>query len=155
MTIFQILQKCKISSKYFLQFHFTCNPYFLNWVKTIITIFDKNMSNFCLHNFPESILFSFGIFFRWKYRIFEVFNHSDMSMLCVLQSRIIHKPSNKLFSPKVRAFLRNINIDRTTFYLLKQCFSWVLLRLGARVMFKCQSVLLSQIIGLGGTATKA
>ena len=106
-----------------------------------------------LHNCPESILFSFGICFRRKYRIFEVFNHSDMSMSCVLQSRIIHKPSNKLFSPKVRAFLRNINIDRTTFYLLKQCFSWVLLRLGARVMFKCQSVLLSQIIGLGGTAT--
>ena len=153
MTIFQILQKCKISSKYFLQFHFTCNPYFLNWVKTIITIFDKNMSNFFYTTVQKAFYFLLEFFSRWKYRIFEVFNHSDMSMLCVLQSRIIHKPSNKLFSPKVRAFLRNINIDRTTFYLLKQCFSWVLLRLGARVMFKCQSVLLSQMIGLGGTAT--
>ena len=47
-----------------------------------------------------------------------------MSMLCVLKARIIqiHKPSNKLFSPKVRAFLKNINIDQTTFYLLKPFF---------------------------------
>ena len=54
-----------------------------------------------------------------------VFKHSDMCMLCVLYFKIIYKPSIKLFPLKVRAFLRNINIDRTTFYLLKHCFSSV------------------------------
>ena len=46
-----------------------------------------------------------------------VFKHSDMCMLCVLYFKIIYKPSNKIFPLKVRAFLRNINIDRTTFCL--------------------------------------
>ena len=83
------------------------------------------MSNFFYTTVQKAFYFLLEFFSRWKYRIFEVFNHSDMSMLCVLQSRIIHihKPSNKLFSPKLRAFLRNINIDRTFFYLLKPCFS--------------------------------
>ena len=40
-----------------------------------------------------------------------------MCMLCVLYFEIIYKPSIKLFPLKVRAFLRNINIDRTTFSL--------------------------------------
>ena len=38
-------------------------------------------------------------------------------MLCVLYFKIIYKPSNKLFPLIVRAFLRNINIDWTTFCL--------------------------------------
>ena len=48
-----------------------------------------------------------------------------MPMLCVLYSKINYKPSNKLFPLKMRAILRNINIDWTTFFLLKHCFYWV------------------------------
>ena len=35
---------------------------------------------------------------------------------CVLYSKIKYKPSNKLFPLKMRAFLKNFNIDRTIFW---------------------------------------